>query len=227
MPRWNPERIAPASGLAAIVLLLISTFLPGTPPKIAAASPKIVHYFASHHRSGLVASVLGALGVIAVLWFIGTLASAIRRSGEDRLGPIALAGGVAAVAFVAVGGIISTALFFDVAKTSPGLAKPLYQTGTIATTLVGFPTAVLIAAAAIASFRRGLFPRWYAGGSGLAALVVVFSGAALAHKGFYSPTGAYAIIAFIVFLVWIAVTSGLLILQAEPAQAPAAQTPAT
>jgi hypothetical protein len=73
-----------------------------------------------------------------------------------------------------------------------------------------------------AQSRTGLFPEWYAPVSGLAALVLLFSGGAFAHKGFYSPTGAYSIIAFIVLLVWVAATSGLLMMQAGGSQAPAA-----
>ena len=78
------------SGHAAIVLFLIAVFLPGAPPQSSASKATIIHYYASHHRSGLIAAIAGGLGLIALLWFIGCVVTARRKRGESRLAEVEL-----------------------------------------------------------------------------------------------------------------------------------------
>jgi hypothetical protein len=215
MGRWSWDRVAAGSGILAVALLIASSFIPGTPPKLTDSSSKIVNYFVNHHRSGLIATIIGGLGALAIVWFVATVASAIRRSGEDRLAAVALAGGVSAIGLGVLGSVLNGALFYSVALDSPNLAKPLYVTGIIATTFIWFPVTAFLAATTYASMRTHLFPQWYSMLSGLAAIIVLFGGGALAHKGFYSPTGAYGFISFFAFVAWVVLTSSLLMAQAE------------
>jgi hypothetical protein len=209
MGKWNWDRIAAGSGIAGVAGLLIGTFLPGSPPTVTDSRAKVIHYFVSHHRRGLVAEIIIGLGLLALIWFFGTISSAVRSKGQERLAAIALAGGIAAIGIAFIGTAINTALFFSVAHDTL-LARPLYITSVVATTLIGFPVAALIYAVTIAVARSHMFPRWYVWLSGLAALALLFSGGAFAAKGFYSPTGGYSIISFIVFVVWVVLTAVLL-----------------
>jgi hypothetical protein len=225
MGSWNWDRLAAGSALPAIVLFVIGSFLPGSPPALDDSRAKIVHFFASNHRSGLVGSILGGIAFIFFLWFASHLAATLRRGGEDRLAGVSFGGAIVALGLAGLSGTLNTALFWGAARHAPLTAKPLYTTAVIATTIIGFPVAAWIWGTAIACWRSKILPVWYAQASALAGLVVLFSGGALAHSGFYSPTGAYAYIGFVVFLAWLLVTSWLLIVRAE--QAPrAAPTPA-
>ena len=226
MGKWSRDRIAAGSGIVGVVGLLVGAFLPGSPPTVTASREKVIHYFVSHHRRGLVSDIITGLGLLALLWFVGTIATVIRRRGQDRLAAVALAGGVASIGLAFAGLAINTALFHSVAHDTL-LARPLYITSVIATTLIGFPAAALLYAVTIAAARSHMFPVWYVWPSGLAALAILFSGGALATKGFYSPTGGYSIISFIVFVVWVVVTSGLLMTQDETELAPQTGTVAT
>jgi hypothetical protein len=209
MGKWSWDRIAAGSGIVGVAGLLIGTFLPGSPPTVTDSRAKVIHYFVSHHRRGLVAEIIVGLGLLALIWFVGTISSAIRSKGQERLAAIALGGGIAAIGIAFIGTAINTALFYSVAHDTL-LAKPLFVTSVVATTLIGFPAAALLFAVTIAVARSHMFPRWYVWPSGLAALALLFSGGAFAAKGFYSPTGGYSIISFIVFLVWAVVTALLL-----------------
>lgn len=211
----NWDRMAAGSGFAAIVLFLIAVFLPGAPPQTTASKASILHYFSSHHRSGLIAAIAGGLGLIALLWFVGCVADAMRKSGEDRLAGVGLGAAMIALTAFLVSGGLTTAMFYGIDDT--GAMKSLYIISTIIGAFAGFPLAAWIGSAAIATWRTHSMPEWYAGMSGLAAIIVLFNGGALAHKGFYSPTGAYGIIAMIAAFVWIAVTSAMLMREGERA----------
>lgn len=208
--KWNWDDVAAATGIAGVALLVIGTFLPGSPPAVTDSKAKVIHYFVSHHRRGLGGEILVGLGLLGLIWFVGTLSSAVRGKGQERPAAIVLAGGAILVGIAFLGTAINTALFFSVAHDTL-LARPLYITSVVATTLIGFPAAALIYAVTIAAARSHMFPRWYHWASGLAALALLFSGGAFAAKGFYSPTGGYSIISFIVFVVWVVVTALLLI----------------
>jgi hypothetical protein len=216
----NWDRIAAGSGFVAIVLFLISIFLPGAPPQTTASKAKIIDYYASNHRSGLIAAILGGLGLIALLWFIGCVVNAMRKSGEGRLAEVALGSAMIAMTSLLVSGGITTALFYG--TDSSQMTKGLYIASTIVSAFGCFPLAAWIGAAAVAAWRSGAMPQWYAAMSGIAAIVALVNGGALAHSGFYSPTGAYGIITLIVVFVWIAVTSGLLMREGERAPRAAA-----
>ena len=219
----NWDRLAAGSGFAAIVLFLIAVFLPGTPPQTTDSKASIVHYFASHHRSGLIAAIAGGLGLICLLWFVGCVSRTMRTSGEERLADVGLGAVMIALTAFLVSGGITTALFYGTDTTQ--FTKGMYVISTIIAAFAGFPLAAWIGAAALAAWRAGSMPHWYAGMSGIAAILALFNGGALAHSGFYSPTGAYGIVAMIAVFVWIAVTSGMLM--REGARAPrAAAVPA-
>ncbi len=71
----------------------------------------------------------------------------------------------------------------------------------------------LAAATALAVLRGRMLPPWYGWASATTALVTIFRGGALAHGGFYAPGGGYGSITFIVILIWVLATSGVLILR--------------
>src|SRR6266849_8482436 len=90
MGKWSWDRLAAGSGIVCVAGLLIGTFLPGTPPTVTDSRAKVIHYFVSHHRRGLLAEIIVGLGLLALIWFIGTVAATVRRRGEDRLAAVAL-----------------------------------------------------------------------------------------------------------------------------------------
>jgi hypothetical protein len=218
MRKWTADRFAALSGIVFAVLVLVGSFLPGTPPKVTDKAGKIANFYLDNHRGGLIGVFLISLGIVALLWFIGALSSAMRNAGEARLAGTALGAAVATIAVAGINGVITTALLFDVPRDRQ-LVHTLYVIAVVASTLIGFPAGAWVAATAIVAWRTRFLPRNYALLSGLAALVIASSGGALLHNGFYSPTGAYSIIAMIVTFAWVVATSALLATRREAAPA--------
>jgi hypothetical protein len=206
MRGWSYERLAAASGIVFVVLAVIAGAI-FNPPAVDKPTAKIVDYFLQHHRAGLVSAVLAGLALVAFLWFLGSIGSFLRRADELRLGMVALIAGAATVAVAFATVSIEIALTYRVALDAPGMVKGLYELQVVTATLIGFPVGTLIGAVAVAAWRRRLFPLWYTAASAVVAIWVIVSGGALLHSGFYSPTGAFASIGFIAFLVWVASTS--------------------
>lgn len=225
MAKWGWDRLGAAGGIVFVVLLIVVQAALPSQPDLGDSSEKVTMFYLHHHRAGLIGGILIGLALVAFVWFLGSLTAAIREAGEGRLAAIAFGGGLLAIGMAMVGTVITTALAFRIALDSPDMVKGLFDMQFIALTLIGFPVAVLVEATAVAALRTRILPQWYGWTGTLAALALLFSGGALAHKGFYAPDGAYGLITLFVFLVWMLATSILLILRApaaEPVRAPAA-----
>lgn len=212
------ERLAPLSGVAFVVLIVISNAI-FSPPGYGASRLRLTAYFLDHHRRGLVAGMLAGLALVAFLWLLGSLARALREAGEERMAAIAFGGGLLGLAVGAVQTIILTGLAFRVARDDPGLVKGLYDLRATTSTMLAFPLAALAAATAVAVLRGRSLPAWYGWASALTGLVTIFRGGALAHNGFYSPGGGYGTITFIVILLWVLATTFVLMRESTPARA--------
>jgi hypothetical protein len=224
MGRWSVERLAAATGGAFVVLFIAAFFsVTASPPDHGDPSAKFVAYYTDHHTGGKISSILFGLALVALLWFLGSVARALRDAGEPRLAAVAHGSGVATVSVAAVIGAVQASLYYAVASDAPGAVKAFWDVLIVLETLIGFPVAALVGAVSVAAWRSRLFPVWFAALGGVAALVALVGGGALKAKGFYSPEGAYGLISLIVFLAWTLVTSVLLVMREgrtpEPATA--------
>ena len=220
MGRWSADRLAAASGVAFVVLFIVGFFVGTKPPDSSDPNSEWVSYFLNHHRATLIGAVLIGAAVMFFIWFAGSVGAALRNAGEQRLAAVAFGGGVAtaAVAIVLTG--LQAALSYRIAIDSPATVKGFVDLASGLGALISFPIAVLIGATAIASWRSSAFPRWCAVLSGVASVVMISGGGALAHSGFYRPDGPWAYVTLIVFLAWTLVTSGWLVMRTYAEAAP-------
>ncbi len=214
MGRLDWDRLAAASG-AVFVALFVAGFALGTADQPSLGDPGAdwVAWARDNARELKGATILLGLALTAFVWFVGSIAQALRRAGEERLAAVATTAGAAMASMALVGVALATALAWRVSADSPRLTKPLIEVEVILFTLISFPTAAFAYTTAVATWRSRLFPAWYAPAGGLAALAFLFGGGALTAKGFYAPDGGYALIVTIAFLVWALVTSALLAFQ--------------
>jgi hypothetical protein len=219
--RWNWERLAAGSGILFVALFIAGFASATEPPSLNATNSKWVDYVLGHTKELKISSILFGLATIAFLWFAGSLAARLRDGGETRLAGVLIAGVAGAVGMVGIL-IAGQAAAVRIAVDSPGEVKGWADFLWVTNAIVNFPTAVVMGAVAIATLRSGIFPQWYGALAGLAAVVVLFGGGALAQKGFYSPDGGYILIANIVFAAWTLVTSALMVREAERAPRAAA-----
>jgi hypothetical protein len=210
MARWNWDRVAASSGIAAVVLIAVGFASSGSNPSWTASGSTIAQSVASHHDSGLASVIIVGLGLMALIWFAATLGSVLRANGEDRLGSVVLAGAAVFVSIFAIAGVVRLTLFYGSAGGDPQLTKTLFQMQALATSLAFLPLALVIFASAVAAARSKILPGWYAGISGLAALLIVVGVGTVAQSGAFSPNGGYSFIALLALAIWLLVTSILL-----------------
>lgn len=216
------QRWAPATGILFVVLIFTGFFGPMA-PKVHDSDATIVGSF-THHRTGwLVKLYVESVGWALFLWFLGSVAAALRRAGELRLAAVAFASGTVAVALVAVGYAVQAALAFDVARVADAsTSKAIYDLSFMAFVFSAFPFAVLFGSTAVASLRTRALPAWYGWATAAGAACTLLGGAAFARSGFFAPdeAGAVTTIRYMFFLLWALVTAILLLRRGGDAESP-------
>jgi Domain of unknown function (DUF4386) len=211
MSRWTVERLAAATGILFVALLLASLFVTGEqPPNLQATNAEILTFFGENHRALLISVILGGLALVAFLWFLGSVAATLRRGGEPRLATVAFGAGVATASLAGASLVIQATIAFRLSADAPQIAKALYDMQFLTQTIVGFPAAAFVAAVSIAAWRSRLLPQWFGLVGLIGAAIVLVGAGAFKQKGFYAPDGAYRTIALIVFLAWTLALSGIL-----------------
>ena len=172
------ERLAPLTGAISGIFLILGSVMIGIYEWLPPAE-KIADFVNSNAGRVSFGGYLGALGGIFLIWFAGSVYSALseREGGTGRMSMVAFGGGVAAAisltvgfaAFIAAGvrggavggiGIAEAITFYDFWGIIMWVASML-------------SFAVLIGATALVSLRAALFPAWFGWISALIALVLL------------------------------------------------------
>jgi hypothetical protein len=194
------RKFAPLSGVIAVLLFVIAAIVAGETPDFDEASEEVVSFYVEEESSQIVASILAAYGALFLIFFVGALRGALRRTEETS-------GGLSAVAFgggliAAVGVLIFAGISFTLADAADSLDPAAAQALNALNGDFFIPLAVGMAALLIASgigmVRGATLPSW------LGWIAIVIGIAAITPAGF---------IAFLLGLVWIVVTGILLTLR--------------
>jgi hypothetical protein len=121
---------------------------------------------------------------------------------------------------------IGAALAHSVAaEADPDVVRALFSLSWVLDMLAALPSAVFALTAAIGLRRVQMIPSWLSwAGVGLAVLFVLRS-TTWARDGFWSPTGGYLFILIPLAMLWILITSIVLVRAASPASSMAQPTP--
>jgi Domain of unknown function (DUF4386) len=225
--RW--DKLAAAGGIIGVVLFIVAGILYGSPPGVDEDTQSVADFFADNRSQVLTSIFLQGLGVLAILWFVAALVTAMRDVGESRLATAAFGSFLLAFSIGGVAAISRATLAYSVADEGSDLVLPLYHMSVVFDVFVNILGAGLFLAVGGATLRTGLFARWWGWLSVVAGLILIVGGTAWARDGFWSPTGGAAWITFIVFLVWMVVTSALLTMRMREsvATSPSTAAPAT
>jgi hypothetical protein len=220
------ERVAAATGVLFVVLAFIGFLFAPNPPSPGDTNDEILAYFSDKETQLRWQALFFAAGGAALLWFAGTLASLLRRrldtaptttgwlgDGGARWPAIVIASAATAVGLYTGGTAAYTALAARAGQEIDASAgRPLYELASSLITYTNFPALVFVAAASLGIARTRLLPDWltWLGAAVTAVLALDGIGAVVADSDAFGPSGAIGIIAFISFLIWVAVTSGLL-----------------
>ena len=214
----NWERLARASGIAFVVFAVLAFVVGGETPQVGDSLEDVVSYYDGDRSTVLVSSFLFAVGLGFWIWFAGTLANNLRECGEGRVAATII-GAVAAFATIQlVGTALNAVLAYSVAGSGEaGVTKALFDLTWTLDVIAAVPSAVFFLAAPLGLMRTEMIPRWLSlAGLGVAALFALRL-TNWASDGFWSPTGEYLFVLIPLTLLWILVTSVILVRSATAA----------
>ena len=206
MTRFLQARLAPLTGVVAVLLLIGALIVEGQPPDADAPTDDVVRFYSENDARLLAATFIGGLAAAFLIWFGGSVFATLRRAEGDP-------GRVSAIAFggFLLAGAGSTMLFgfgFAAARTVGEVPAEVTQTLSVlgalfaAPFVVGFLVALL--ATAVAILRHGALPRWLGYVTILIAVVSVISagfGAATAIATWILATAVWVLIVSVVIFL--------------------------
>ncbi len=207
----NARLIGPLTGILFVVLVIVAFAVGGETPDVDDSARKVVDFYVDNDSQQQIAAGLLALGCVALLFFLGSLRTALRAAAGDEggLSTVVLVGGV----MIAVG----VSIFAGIGFTLGDAADDLPASATMALNALNsdlfFPvavgTAVFNLGLALAILRHGGLPRplaWLALLVGIAGL---------------TPAGFFAFVATGIVVVWASIA---LTMQATATDSPPAAT---
>jgi hypothetical protein len=231
MDERQREKWGAATGILFVVALVVAfVFGPDKPPAFDDSAQQVFDYVQDNRGEIQTTTAFYAVGGFLFLWFLGSLARALRLAegrGPGRLAAVAFAGGVTTVAVATVGQAAQWAASYHT-DLDPTLVRGLFDVGIAAFLLVGLGIAALIGASSLVALRTGVLPSWLAfSGAGftLYTLVVTVVGS-FQETGAFSPSdGVLGLLVFFGFLLWTLATSIVLVRKVgaagiEPATSP-------
>lgn len=224
----NWERLGRAAGVGFVVLTIASFIVGGEPPKVSDPAADVVSYYDGERGQVLVSSFLFAVALGFWIWFGGTLANSLRERGEGRVAATIIGAVSAFVSLQLVSAGVNAILAHSVARAGEdGVVQALFNLTWSLDLVAAIPSAVFFLAASLGLKRTHMIPAWLSGaGIGVATLFVLRS-TNWATDGFWSPTGEYLFILIPLALLWILITSIVLVRKASASsvEQPAASAP--
>ena len=220
------ERLAAATGVIFVLLAFVGFLFAPDPPSPGETNDEVLAYFSDKETQLRWQALFFASAGVAFLWFAGTLASLLRRrldsartttgwlgDGGARWPTIVIASAATAVGIYTAGVAAYSALAARAGEEIDASAgRALFELAGSLLTYTNFPALVFVGAASLGIVRTRLLPDWvgWLGAAVTAVLALDGIGAAVADSDSFGPSGAFGIIAFLSFQVWVGVTSGLL-----------------
>jgi hypothetical protein len=192
------EKIAPLSGAALVLLLIVGAGLLGVYDYLPSAD-RLVEIFSGNSTRIIVVGYLGLFSAVFLMWFSRSVYAALseHEGGSKRLSMIAFGGGVASSIALGLGFTSILAMGARVGAVggiSPAEAVTQYDLyGTILGQMAAFTFAVLIGATAAVSLRTSMFPNWFGWVSLLIAL------------GLVTPLGYFFLALVLIWLVGVSI----------------------
>jgi hypothetical protein len=234
--RW--ERLGASMGIAFFVLIVASALVAPAPPRIDDSLASITDYYADNYARLLVGAVLGTLGALAFLWFIGHLRHVLQRAegGAEAFSPIVFGSGVAVAVVGMISGLPMATLAYAAqspeARTDPlaaralgaGVTRALFDANYLAAGMVLMTGALFLVAAGIAISLGELARPWLGWLAMLAGLLALIGGVAQFFTTSATATMTLVFIGYIALALWPAV-AGIVMLyrpEVERAKAPRA-----
>ena len=206
------ERWARAGGIGFAVFTIASFIVGGEPPKVSDSADEVVSYYTDDRGQVIVSSFLFAVGLVLLLWFAAAIANALRERGEGRVAATVLAAAAAWVPIQLVLTGIGAALAHSIAANGDAdVVSALFNLSWVLDMVGALPIAVFALATSLGLRRTQMVPEWLSWGGIVVAVLLALRSTTWARDGFWSPTGEYLFIVIPLALLWILVTSIVLV----------------
>lgn len=198
------ERYGALGGVWFVVLAVIGGLFAGSTPSRSDSAADIAKYYTDNDTGLQVGAFLGALGVIGLVWWFGTLwrSMADAEGGTPRVSIIALIGFVLSVVAALAAFIIDagTAAAIDVAGEG---SKIFFQLSNISFGLAAIGDVILTVAVGSLILRTGFLPKWVGYLSYAVAVIALVGSAGIATDAIFF--NAFSFAAAAAWGVWIVV----------------------
>jgi hypothetical protein len=173
MERW--ERYAPLTGVAAVLLWIIGTFLLEKDDRPEGKdTAEFVAWVNQNDTAIIVGAIVFGFGVLFFLWMLGSLRASLfaAEGGTGRLATIAFAGGVATAISMMFTVLPHAQAAFNKDDTSDTSIDALVHMGDAFFGGVELFAIPMLVATALVTLRFGGLPRWFAWVSLVLALIL-------------------------------------------------------
>jgi hypothetical protein len=176
MARWERwERNAPLTGVVAVVLWIIGTYLLEKDDRPEGKdTAAFVAWVSENDTAIIVGAIIFGFGVLFFLWMLGSLRASLfaAEGGTGRLATIAFAGGVATAISMLFTVLPHAQAAFDQDDVSDTSIDALVHMGDAFFGGVELFAIPLLVATALVTLRYGGLPRWFAWVSLVLALIL-------------------------------------------------------
>ena len=199
--KW--EKFAALGGVAFVVLNVAGTIAQGAPPSSDDTNDEVLKWFVDNESGIKVAAFLGALSIIALLWWFGSLWRRMSRaeSGNHRLSILALGGLVGGGALFAASTAVLATVAIQVHEVPADGAKFFYVLSTAMLSMAGAFIATHLAAVNVLGMRTRFLPAWVSLLGLLAAAFFLVS--ALGVTTDADPVMLFGLLGFVAWSIWI------------------------
>ena len=226
MGAMNWERWARAAGAGFVLLAVAAFIVGGDPPRVGDSTDDLISYYDGERGKVLVSSLLFAFALALFLWFAAAVANLLRESGEGRVAATVIAGATAFATLQLVLTGIGASLAYSIAGGGdPGVVKALFDLQWVLDMFAALPVALFVLSSSVGFMRTRAVPSWLSWAGVVLAALFVLRTTNWARDGFWSPTGEYLFILIPAAMLFVLVTS-IMLVRAAPSSSGVPERPA-
>src|SRR5262245_11885269 len=151
------DRLWRSAGIQFVVFFIVTCFIYGHLPGVRASADTLDAFYAGDRTRILIASALGGLNVLNLMWFAAALRATLANAGQDGWGAAATASSAAFGGLFFLLITIGAALAYSIAGSgNRALTSGLHDFGWALIVLSSFPRTMLIMSGAFGLWRAGL-----------------------------------------------------------------------